>query len=198
MKSDGMSICHARHLQMLREFLKQVPSWRSVCVLCSLYCVLTLPDAGEAAKARCGRELVADLEFVCGDRGFYRGKPGAVRSGGPRSRGKGIVEQCCVRGCDLQHLESYCAKPKRLQRDVPASLQQTPEDQFWLVFQQRYQKHAEMDRDEDAASQRLRERTLYRWNSRNSVSLTNQPSSTQQQPSTERMTSGPTFHPHIR
>lgn len=54
--------------------IKQVPSWRSVCVLCSLYCVLILPDAGEAAKARCGRELVADLEFVCGDRGFYRGE----------------------------------------------------------------------------------------------------------------------------
>uniref|UniRef100_A0A671PSX4 Insulin-like growth factor II n=1 Tax=Sinocyclocheilus anshuiensis TaxID=1608454 RepID=A0A671PSX4_9TELE len=97
----------------------------SVCVLYSLYCVLILPDAGEAAKARCGRELVADLEFVCGDRGFYRGKPGAARSGGPRSRGKGIVEQCCVRGCDLQHLESYCAKPKKVRRDVPASLQQT-------------------------------------------------------------------------
>lgn len=54
--------------------VKQVPSWRSVCVLYSLYCVLILPDAGEAAKARCGRELVADLEFVCGDRGFYRGE----------------------------------------------------------------------------------------------------------------------------
>lgn len=72
------------------------------------------------------------------------------------------------------------------------------EDQFWLVFQQRYQKHAQMNRDEDAASQRLRERTLYRWNSRDSVLLTNQPSSTQQQPSTERMTSRPTFLPHIR
>uniref|UniRef100_A0A673M0P8 Insulin-like domain-containing protein n=1 Tax=Sinocyclocheilus rhinocerous TaxID=307959 RepID=A0A673M0P8_9TELE len=53
------------------------------------------------------------------------GKPGAARSGSPRSRGKGIVEQCCVRGCDLQHLESYCAKPKKVRRDVPASLQQT-------------------------------------------------------------------------
>ncbi|XP_016145967.1 insulin-like growth factor II isoform X2 [Sinocyclocheilus grahami] len=197
MPSDGMPTCHARRLQMRREFLK-VPSWRSVCVLYSLYCILILPDAGEAAKPRCGRELVADLEFVCGDRGFYRGKPGAARSGGPRSRGKGIVEQCCVRACDLQHLESYCAKPKRLRRDVPASLQQTPEDQFWLVFQRRYQKHAEMNRDADAASQRLRERTLYRRNSRDSVLLTNQPSSTLQQPSTERMPSGPTFLPHIR
>ncbi|XP_043103285.1 insulin-like growth factor 3 [Puntigrus tetrazona] len=212
-----MPTCHARRLQMLRGFLKkgvilsdklqvaeslflvkQVPSWRSVCVLCSLYCVLILPDAGEAAKARCGRELVADLEFVCGDRGFYRGKPGAARSGGPRSRGKGIVEQCCVRGCDLQHLESYCAKPKRVRREVPASLQQTLEDQFWLVFQQRYQKRAEMNRDEEAASQRLRERMLYRWNSRDSVLVTDRPSSTLQQPSAERTASRPTFLPHIR
>uniref|UniRef100_A0A8C1UT23 Insulin-like growth factor 3 n=1 Tax=Cyprinus carpio TaxID=7962 RepID=A0A8C1UT23_CYPCA len=197
-KNKCICLIRCRWLRVCLFLVKQVPSWRSVCVLYSLYCVLILPDAGEAAKARCGRELVADLEFVCGDRGFYRGKPGAARSGGPRSRGKGIVEQCCVRGCDLQHLESYCAKPKRLRRDIPASLQQTSEDQFWLVFQQRYQKHAQMNRDEDAASQRLRERTLYRWNSRDSVLLTNQPSSTQQQPSTERMTSRPTFLPHIR
>lgn len=60
--------------ESLLFLIKQVPSWRSVCVLYSLYCVLILPDAGEAAKARCGRELVADLEFVCGDRGFYRGE----------------------------------------------------------------------------------------------------------------------------
>ncbi|XP_039520153.1 insulin-like growth factor 3 isoform X2 [Pimephales promelas] len=202
MPSDGLPACHTRRLQILRGFMLKVPSWRSVCVLYSLYCVLILPDAGEAAKARCGRELVADLEFVCGDRGFYRGKPGAARSGGPRSRGKGIVEQCCVRGCDLQHLESYCAKPKRVRRDVPASLQQTLEDQFWLLFQRRYQKFAGMNRDEDAASHRLREQMLYRWNNRDSVLLNtntlNRPPSTHQHPATERMTSRPTFIPHIR
>lgn len=67
--SDKMQLAES-----LLFLLKQVPSWRSVCVLYSLYCVLILPDAGEAAKARCGRELVADLEFVCGERGFYRGQ----------------------------------------------------------------------------------------------------------------------------
>ncbi|XP_067249659.1 insulin-like growth factor 3 [Chanodichthys erythropterus] len=187
--------------ESLLFLIKQVPSWRSVCVLYSLYCVLILPDAGEAVKARCGRELVADLEFVCGDRGFYRGKPGGARSGGPRSRGKGIVEQCCVRGCDLQHLESYCAKPKRVRRDIPASPQQTVEDQFWLVFQQRYQKLSGMKRGEKAASHRLRERTLFRWN-RVSVLLNtntpNRPPSTHQHPATERMRSRPTFISHIR
>lgn len=44
------------------------------------------------------------------------GHPGAVRSAGPRRRDKGIVEQCCIKGCDLQHLEHYCAKPKRERR----------------------------------------------------------------------------------
>lgn len=67
--SDNMQVAES-----LLFLIKQVPSWRSVWVLYSLYCVLILPDAGEAAKARCGRELVADLEFVCGDRGFYRGE----------------------------------------------------------------------------------------------------------------------------
>ena len=33
---------------------------------------------------------------------------------GPRHRGKGIVERCCQSaGCDLHHLEMYCAKSKK-------------------------------------------------------------------------------------
>lgn len=55
-------------------FVKQVSSWRSVWILYSLICVLALQEGTQGAKARCGRELVADLEFVCGDRGFYRGQ----------------------------------------------------------------------------------------------------------------------------
>ncbi|XP_056319179.1 insulin-like growth factor 3 [Danio aesculapii] len=187
MPSDAMPTCHARRLQIMPGFmlkvsesllsvLKQVPSWRSVCVLYSLCCVLILPDNTEGAKARCGRELVDDLEFVCGDRGFYIGKPGAARSGGPRSRGKGIVDQCCVRGCDLQHLELYCAKSKKVRRDVSASPLQTPDNQFWLVFQRRYQKLAELQRDEESASQRIRERTLYQQNLINTKTSTQTPS----------------------
>ncbi|KAJ8373263.1 hypothetical protein AAFF_G00266740 [Aldrovandia affinis] len=91
--------------------------WRCVCVLYPVLCLVMLPSRVEAVKARCGRELVADLEFVCGDRGFYRGK---VLPGRHSSRGKGIVEQCCLRGCDLQHLEAYCAKPPRSRRHAPS------------------------------------------------------------------------------
>ncbi|XP_051508939.1 insulin-like growth factor I [Myxocyprinus asiaticus] len=199
MPSDGMPLSHARCLWTERGFMLKVPSWRNVCVLYSFFCVLVLPDVGEGAKARCGRELIADLEFVCGDRGFYRGKPGGARSSGPRSRGKGIVEQCCIRGCDLQHLESYCAKPKRRRRQAPSSLQQTLEEQFWLVFQRRYQKFAEMNRDEEATSQKLIERTLYHWNSDDSVlsnsntNTPNRPPSTNQHDSPLRVKPVPVF-----
>ncbi|KAJ8257204.1 hypothetical protein GJAV_G00183040 [Gymnothorax javanicus] len=100
-----------------RLFCKDVRWWRSVCLLYPLLCLVALPGRPESVKARCGRELVADLEFVCGDRGFYRGKVSGGRNGG-RMRGRGIVEQCCLKGCDLQHLEAYCAKPARSRRNV--------------------------------------------------------------------------------
>lgn len=72
-----ISICCVRDKMQVAQSLypvKQVSSWRSVWVLYSLICVLALQEGSEGAKARCGRELVADLEFVCGDRGFYRGE----------------------------------------------------------------------------------------------------------------------------
>ncbi|XP_029102007.1 insulin-like growth factor 3 [Scleropages formosus] len=94
--------------------------WCGVCVLYPVLCLAALRGGAEAMKARCGRELVADLEFVCGDRGFYRGKAATSR-GGTRLRGKGIVEQCCLRGCDLLDLEAYCAKPRRSRRFAPAA-----------------------------------------------------------------------------
>ncbi|XP_066559441.1 insulin-like growth factor 3 [Amia ocellicauda] len=117
---------------------------RGLWTLC-LLCLLALPHSGGAMKARCGRELVADLEFVCGDRGFYHGPAQGSRYGN-RLRGKGIVELCCLRGCDLQHLEAYCAKPRRSRRApsdpatttaAPAASPHTPEEQFQAVFRRR-------------------------------------------------------------
>ncbi|XP_064155994.1 insulin-like growth factor 3 [Anguilla rostrata] len=112
--------------------------WRSVCVLYPLLCLVALPSRQEAVKARCGRELVADLEFVCGDRGFYRGKVSGGRNGA-RLRGRGIVEQCCLRGCDLQHLEAYCAKPLRSRRHAPNHTPPPPATEvlFRAVFRKR-------------------------------------------------------------
>uniref|UniRef100_A0A8C6THK9 Insulin-like domain-containing protein n=1 Tax=Neogobius melanostomus TaxID=47308 RepID=A0A8C6THK9_9GOBI len=87
--------------------------------LCILHCSISLGPLGtEGAKLRCGSELIEALEFVCGDRGIYLGKRGY----GPRARGRGIVDQCCLGpGCDLHHLEKYCAKAKG-----PSSTTQEP------------------------------------------------------------------------
>ncbi|GLD45569.1 insulin-like growth factor I [Lates japonicus] len=91
-------------------------------VLCAhmsmFYCAMCLagwPLSSEAARLRCGSDLLSDLIFVCGDRGIYLGK-GTWSGYGARPRGKGIVDQCCrPAGCELQHLEMYCAKPKNQQ-----------------------------------------------------------------------------------
>ncbi|XP_049437751.1 insulin-like growth factor 3 isoform X2 [Epinephelus fuscoguttatus] len=86
-----------------------------VCMFYSTMCLAAWPLSSEAAKLRCGSDLLSDLIFVCGDRGIYLGK-GTWSGYGTRPRGKGIVDQCCrPAGCELQHLEMYCAKPKSQQ-----------------------------------------------------------------------------------
>ncbi|KAJ8016448.1 hypothetical protein DPEC_G00007310 [Dallia pectoralis] len=117
----------------------------STFVLYSILCLAVQPDHAEA-RARCGSELVAHIEFVCGDRGIYRAPSGfrynqgndpRLTGSGTRVKGKGIVEQCCLKPCDLQYLESYCAKPKRSRRHAPLTPQQVREKQFKAVFRKR-------------------------------------------------------------
>ncbi|XP_060786955.1 insulin-like growth factor 3 isoform X2 [Neoarius graeffei] len=139
----------------------QVLCWRSVCVLYTLLVCVLLPEFAHSAKPRCGVELIADLQLVCGDRGFYRGHPGAVRNASPRRRGKGIVEQCCIKGCDLQHLEHYCAKPKRERRHTGHTPSTThTEDQFWKMFLRRYEKN-QFENKPEKYLEKLQERMLY-------------------------------------
>nr|XP_046254041.1 insulin-like growth factor 3 isoform X2 [Scatophagus argus]XP_046254042.1 insulin-like growth factor 3 isoform X2 [Scatophagus argus] len=120
-------------------------------VLCIRVCVFSMclaawPLPSEAARLRCGSDLLSDLIFVCGDRGIYLGK-GTWSGYGARPRGKGIVDQCCrPAGCELQHLEMYCAKPKN-QQDTTTSpatttashttAQLVMAQQFQAVFQKR-------------------------------------------------------------
>ncbi|XP_040010005.1 insulin-like growth factor 3 isoform X2 [Xiphias gladius] len=86
-----------------------------MCIFYSAMCLAGWPLSSEAARLRCGSDLLSDLIFVCGDRGIYLGK-GTWSGYGSRPRGKGIVDQCCQpAGCELQHLEMYCAKPKSQQ-----------------------------------------------------------------------------------
>ncbi|KAL2103681.1 hypothetical protein ACEWY4_000549 [Coilia grayii] len=133
--------------------LLKVLCWQCVCVLHPLLFLLSIPEHTHAARSRCGAELVADLEFVCGGRGFYRGKPGGPR-GVARQRGSGIVEECCVKGCDLQHLESYCARAKRTRRHTADTAQQTMEEMFKALFLKRYEQQATRTRVTDRRAER--------------------------------------------
>uniref|UniRef100_A0A8C5E4R1 Insulin-like domain-containing protein n=1 Tax=Gouania willdenowi TaxID=441366 RepID=A0A8C5E4R1_GOUWI len=102
--------------------------------------------SSEAARLRCGSDLLSDLQFVCGERGIYLGK-GSWSGYGPRPRGKGIVDKCCRSGgCDLQHLEMYCAEPKFPEAMTVSSTTSrphtpTPGDMFEAVFQKRLLEH---------------------------------------------------------
>ncbi|XP_056131163.1 insulin-like growth factor 3 [Lampris incognitus] len=131
-------------------FLLQVLCFGSICVLYSTVCLLVFPTPSHPARLRCGTDLLADLIFVCGERGIYLGK-GNWSGYGTRRRGKGIVDHCCQSaGCDLQHLEMYCAKAKDLpqQHTTPQPISPAPngsqasvEQQFEVVFQKRLTEH---------------------------------------------------------
>ncbi|KAM6924452.1 insulin-like growth factor 3 [Xenentodon cancila] len=83
-----------------------------ICMFYTSVCLSGCLTSSEAARLRCGSELLSDLIFVCGDRGIYLGK-GSWSGYGARPRRKGIVDQCCrSSGCELHHLEMYCATPK--------------------------------------------------------------------------------------
>ncbi|XP_062419033.1 insulin-like growth factor 3 [Pungitius pungitius] len=122
-----------------------------LCVqLCMFYSTMSLagwPLSSEAARLRCGTDLLSDLIFVCGDRGIYLGK-GSWSGYGSRPRGKGIVDQCCQSaGCELQLLEMYCkSRPKTTA--LPTKTTATPTStlldatqQFQAVFQKRLTEH---------------------------------------------------------
>ncbi|XP_077410145.1 insulin-like growth factor 3 [Vanacampus margaritifer] len=123
-----------------------------LCMFCWTVCLLSGPLCSEASKLRCGSELLNDLLFVCGDRGIYFGK-GTWSGYGSRPRGKGIVDKCCrSNGCDLQHLEMYCAKTKKQQQttawpstttsmETLTAKQTDVAYQFQAVFQKRLLQH---------------------------------------------------------
>ncbi|KAM8864612.1 insulin-like growth factor 3 [Spinachia spinachia] len=121
-----------------------------VCMFYSTMSLASWPLSTEAARLRCGTDLLSDLIFVCGDRGIYLGK-GSWSGYGSRPRGKGIVDQCCQSaGCELQLLEMYCAKPKSKPKTTalptkttatPTTTQLDTTQQFQAVFQKRLSEH---------------------------------------------------------
>ncbi|XP_030279759.1 insulin-like growth factor I [Sparus aurata] len=138
------SCCRSARPQTLRVMCARM------CVFYSAMCLAGWPLSSEAARLRCGSDLLSDLIFVCGERGIYLGK-GTWSGYGARPRGKGIVDQCCQpAGCELQHLEMYCAKPKNLQHTTayPATTtashtttQLDTAQQFQAVFQKKLLEH---------------------------------------------------------
>ncbi|KAM4723124.1 insulin-like growth factor 2 [Rhinophrynus dorsalis] len=106
------------------------------------------------AETLCGGELVDTLQFVCGDRGFYF----STKSGRPNRRpNRGIVEECCFRSCDLELLETYCAKPTKSERDV-STVQMTalPPLNKELYHKHAHVKHSRYDIWQRKPTQRLR------------------------------------------
>nr|XP_028589586.1 insulin-like growth factor II isoform X2 [Podarcis muralis] len=95
-----------------------------------------------APETLCGGELVDTLQFVCGDRGFYFSRP-VGRNRGRLNRG--IVEECCFRSCDLNLLETYCAKSVKSERDLSSSslvaLPALNKDPFQKPSHARYSKY---------------------------------------------------------
>ncbi|XP_075423026.1 insulin-like growth factor 2 isoform X1 [Ascaphus truei] len=106
------------------------------------------------AETLCGGELVDTLQFVCGDRGFY-----FSRSNGRSNRrsSRGIVEECCFRSCDLDLLETYCAKPAKNERDLstaPATVM--PPLSKDLFHKHSHAKYSKYDVWQRKSTQRLR------------------------------------------
>ncbi|XP_068199388.1 insulin-like growth factor 3 [Antennarius striatus] len=138
------SCCHSARPQSMKVL------FAPLCMLYSVLCLVGWPLSSEAARLRCGSDLLSDLIFVCGDRGIYLGK-GTWSGYGARPRGKGIVDQCCRSpGCELQHLEMFCAKPKNEQYTTAypntatvstTNAQQHMAQQFDAVYQKRLMEH---------------------------------------------------------
>ncbi|XP_028265306.1 insulin-like growth factor 3 [Parambassis ranga] len=164
-----------------------------LCVrMCMLYftmCLAGWPQSSEAARPRCGSDLLSDLIFVCGDRGIYLGK-GSWSGYRARPRGKGIVDQCCKSsGCELYHLEKYCAKPKNQNyttaspTTTTAPHSTTPLVMFQAVFQKRLVEHL--------GTPNSPKREAYRKKTQSSLPRRNKLSSSRRRKNTQNTTSQP-------
>lgn len=105
------------------------------------------------AETLCGGELVDTLQFVCGERGFYFEK-NIVRSG--RRPRTGIVEECCFRSCDLDLLETYCAKPVKNERDLSTASATAMPSLNKDIYHKHSHKYSKYDIWQRKSTQRLR------------------------------------------
>ncbi|XP_056382842.1 insulin-like growth factor II [Hyla sarda] len=101
----------------------------------------------------CGGQLVDTLQFVCGDRGFYFEKK-TVRTS--RRPNRGIVEECCFRSCDLDLLETYCAKPVKNERDLSTAPTTAMPSLNKDIYHKHSHKYSKYDIWQRKSTQRLR------------------------------------------
>uniref|UniRef100_A0A3Q2Q8F7 Insulin-like growth factor I n=1 Tax=Fundulus heteroclitus TaxID=8078 RepID=A0A3Q2Q8F7_FUNHE len=113
-------------------------------------------------------------ELTCGT-SLPSGK-GSWSGYGPRPRGKGIVDQCCKSsGCELYHLEMYCAKPKAKQlittstttTSTKATHTTTP---FEAVFRKRFLENLGAPNSPKREAYRKKPLSSFPWKSKTSSS----------------------------
>ncbi|XP_044125158.1 insulin-like growth factor II [Bufo gargarizans] len=105
------------------------------------------------AETLCGGELVDTLQFVCGDRGFYFEKTIGRTN---RRYNRGIVEECCFRSCDLDLLETYCAKPMKNERDLSTAPATAMPSLNKDIYHKHSHKYSKYDIWQRKSTQRLR------------------------------------------
>ncbi|XP_056452526.1 insulin-like growth factor I-A [Gadus chalcogrammus] len=180
---------HTQHFFTLSGHTQKVGCMWRLIALYSVVC-LSLWQPSDASRLRCGSDLLADLIFVCGDRGIYLGR-GSWSGYGSRPRGKGIVEQCChSAGCDLRHLEMYCAKSKNSIHSsaTTSTATSTPTStatvalQFEAVFQKRLLEHLGAPNSQRRSNARRKTHSSPR---RRKVSSTSRKGAARQQPASK-------------
>ncbi|XP_053304796.1 insulin-like growth factor II [Spea bombifrons] len=152
--STEPQIC--RRVENASVQLPKMSDTRHLLLLLFTFLVYTLDSAKAygTPETLCGGELVDTLQFVCGDRGFY-----FSRSSGRSNRrsSRGIVEECCFRSCDLDLLETYCAKPAKSERDL-STAPATPLPPLNKDYYHKHShiKHSKYDIWQRKSAQRLR------------------------------------------
>ncbi|CAH2326296.1 insulin-like growth factor II isoform X2 [Pelobates cultripes] len=140
-------------------FSPQLPKMsvtRHLLLLLFTFLTYTLDSAKVhgTSETLCGGELVDTLQFVCGDRGFYFSRNNGRVNRRPR---QGIVEECCFRSCDLDLLETYCAKPAKNERDLStAPVTAMPPLNKELYHKHSHTKYSKYDIWQKKSAQRLR------------------------------------------
>uniref|UniRef100_A0A8C5R3I1 Insulin like growth factor 2 n=1 Tax=Leptobrachium leishanense TaxID=445787 RepID=A0A8C5R3I1_9ANUR len=153
-RNSTNTIC--RQVESASMQLPKMSVTRHLLLLLFTFLTYTLDSAKAygTPETLCGGELVDTLQFVCGDRGFYFSRNNGRLN---RRASRGIVEECCFRSCDLELLETYCAKPAKNERDLStAPATSLPPLNKELYHKHSHSKYSKYDIWQRKSPQRLR------------------------------------------